>query len=251
MKKQTYSEIEIIIVDNFSTDRTVTLAKSLVDKVFIKGKERSEQRNYGVKKSKGDYIAWFDADMILTPHIIEECVRKILQDRSIKALVIPEQSIGVGFWADCKALEKKCYLGDSEIEAVRFVERKAFEKVGMLDKNFISGEDWDITARLKASGYKISRVKSFVKHNEGHLKLLDVLRKKYYYATKSLPYIQRHIKSPKDVIFFVIRPAFIRNWRLLTFDPIHAAGLFIMKSLEFLVGFFGIVKVKIVTQKKG
>lgn len=251
IKAQTYQAVELLVVDNNSSDKTKEIARKYTRLVINKGPERNVQRNYGVKKSSGSYVAWFDADMILTPRIIEECVRKVSQDSSLKALIIPEESVGEGFWADCSALEKRCYLGDSDIEAVRFVEKKAFERVGMLDKNFIAGEDWDITARLRAAGYKTSRVNNFVKHNEGHSKLLNLLRKKYYYATKSLPYIQRHIKSPKDVIFFVIRPAFLRNWKLLASDPLHALGLFIMKFLEFLVGFFGIVKVKISTQKKG
>lgn len=242
---QTYLNIELLVVDNNSSDKTKEIAQKYTDLVINKGPERSAQRNYGVKKSNGSYIAWFDADMILDPRIIEECTAAVLQDSNIKALIIPEQSIGESFWAQCRALEKRCYLGDSDIEAVRFVEKKTFEKIGMLDKNLISGEDWDVTTRLRTAGYKISRIKSFVKHNEGHLKLLNVLRKKYYYATKSLPFIERHIKSPMDVIFFVIRPAFLRNWKLLINDPTHATGLFVMKFLEFLVGFFGIVKVKI------
>lgn len=250
IRTQTYKPLELVVVDNNSSDKTKEIARKYTRLVINKGPERSVQRNYGVKKSNGDYIAWFDADMILTTRVIDECVKKISQDNAIKALIIPEKSIGVGFWADCRALEKRCYLGDRDIEAVRFVEKKAFGKVGMLDKNFIAGEDWDITARLKSAGYKIARVNSFVKHNEGHLMLLSLLKKKYYYATKSLPYVQRHIKSPRDIIFFVIRPAFFRNWRLLISDPLHTLGLLTMKLLEFSVGFFGIIIAKSAAQKK-
>lgn len=249
IKAQTYQSIELLVIDNNSTDKTQDIAHKYTRIVINKGPERSVQRNFGVAASSGSYIAWFDADMILTPYVIEKCVGKVLENDTIKALIIPEQSIGIGFWADCIALEKRCYLGDNDIEAVRFVEKGAFKKVGMLDKNLISGEDWDITSRLRAGGYKIARINSFVKHNEGHLKLFNLLRKKYYYATKSLPYVKRHIKSPTDIIFFIIRPAYIRNWKLLASDPIHSAGLFFMKFLEFLVGFFGIVKAKILTSK--
>lgn len=248
IKEQTYPFIELIIVDNNSDDRTKEMALKYTNLVMNKGPERSAQRNYGVEKSSGSYIAWFDADMILTPQVVQECVSTISKDKSIKALIVPEESVGEGFWANCRTLEKKCYLGDKNIEAVRFVERKIFKKVGMLDKNLISGEDWDITTRLRTAGYKISRIKSFVKHNEGNLSLMNVLKKKHYYATKGLPYVRRHIKSPMDVISFVIRPAFLRNWKLLASDPIHAAGLFVMKFLEFLVGFLGIVKARVSTQ---
>jgi len=40
--------VEIIVVDNNSTDNTVKIAKRFTDKVYNKGPERSTQRNYGV-----------------------------------------------------------------------------------------------------------------------------------------------------------------------------------------------------------
>lgn len=250
LKAQTYKPVEILVIDNNSKDKTQKIARKYTQIVLNKGPERSVQRNFGVSKSKGSYIAWFDADMILTPNVIMECVNLVLKDNKIKALVIPEESIGEGFWAKCSSLEKKCYLGDKNIEAVRFVDKETFKKVGMLDKNLISGEDWDITARLKAAGYKISRIKSYVLHNEGNLKLFSLLKKKHYYATKSLPYVSRHIKSPKDLLLFLFRPAFFRNWKLLASDPEHALGLFIMKFLEFSVGLFGIIKANLIALRQ-
>jgi len=241
IKAQTYPSIELIVVDNNSKDKTPQIAKKYADQLLTKGPERSAQRNFGIQKSQGEYIAWFDADMQLTPKVIKECIREMEKDKKTKALVIPEKSVGTGFWADCKALEKKCYLGDRKIEAVRFVEKKAFNKVGKLSESFISGEDWDITSRLRQADYKIGRIKSFVIHNEGNLKLTDTLKKKYYYATRSFPYIQRHIKSPSDIFLFVFRPAFIRNWRLLLSNPQHTTGLFFMKAGEFTVGAVGIL----------
>lgn len=244
IRAQTYSNIEIIVVDNYSSDNTKKIAESLADKVLLKGPERSVQRNFGVKNSKGKYIAWFDADMQLTKNVIKECVQVVSQNKDLKALIIPEKSIGQGFWAKCRALEKKCYLGDKQIEAVRFLEKKIFNEVGKLSEKLISGEDWDITTRVRQKGYKIGRIKSFVKHNEGNLKLLDSLKKKYYYATKSLPYVERHIKSPLDVVHFLIRPAFLRNWKLLLSNPIYTLGLFIMKFSEFTVGLVGVLVAK-------
>ena len=44
---------EIIIVDNFSTDETIKIAKKFTQSVFKKGPERSTQRNFGAQKAKG------------------------------------------------------------------------------------------------------------------------------------------------------------------------------------------------------
>jgi glycosyltransferase involved in cell wall biosynthesis len=58
--------IEIIVVDNNSTDKTVEIVKSYCHvQLYNFGPERSAQRNYGVKKANGKYILYLDADMIL------------------------------------------------------------------------------------------------------------------------------------------------------------------------------------------
>ena len=74
IKKQTYLNIELIVVDNNSRDKTKDIAKSFGARVFDKGPERSAQRNFGVSHAKGDYLLFLDADMELTPKVVEECV---------------------------------------------------------------------------------------------------------------------------------------------------------------------------------
>lgn len=242
IKAQTYKNIEIIVVDNHSLDKTVQIAKKYADKVFTKGPERSTQRNFGVDQSKGDYIAWLDSDMQLEKNVIKECIDQM---KTASGVIIPEKSIGTGFWARCRALEKSCYVGDDSIEGLRFIKKSVFKKIGMFSDNFISGEDWDITIRARERGYRISRIKSYVFHDEGNLSLLKDLRKKYYYARQSLPYVDRHIKAPSDVLAFIIRPAFLKNWRKLAKDPHHAAGMLFMKFCEFGIGFIGFIQAKL------
>ena len=45
---QTWEFTEIIVVDNFSTDRTTEIAKRYTNNVFTVGPERSAQRNFGL-----------------------------------------------------------------------------------------------------------------------------------------------------------------------------------------------------------
>lgn len=243
IRKQSYPKIEIIVVDNFSLDDTLKRAKKFTDKVWSRGPERSAQRNFGAKKSSGKFIVWIDSDMILGRTVIEECVRKMDQDTRLSALIIPEISIGKGFWAACKTLEKKCYIGDERIEGLRFIDKKTFNKMGGFS-DFVSGEDWDFTLRVRAKGYKVGRIKNVVHHDEGELKLIDDLKKKYYYATKSLPYVKRYIKGPSEIVVFIFRPAFLRNWKLLLSEPLYALGLIFLKLSEFTVGLFGLMVAK-------
>ena len=67
--KQTYSNWELILVDDASSDQTITKAKTWVEidnriKLFClpDNKGVAEARNLGTKMAKGNYIAFLDAD---------------------------------------------------------------------------------------------------------------------------------------------------------------------------------------------
>jgi len=72
---QTYKNIEIIVVDDCSTDNTLSKAKKFEEKGVIvvskKNSGASDTRNKGFLLSKGDYIQYLDADDLLSPEKIE------------------------------------------------------------------------------------------------------------------------------------------------------------------------------------
>lgn len=248
VKQQTYPDTEILVIDNYSTDRTGEIAKKYGAKVFLRGPERSSQRNFGAQNARGELLFFLDSDMQLTPVVIEECVEKISKENA-SAIIIPEISIGEGFWAKCKALEKECYIGDETIEAARFFKREIFWKFDGYDEEIAGGgEDWDLPFRIKKAGYKICRICALIKHCEGKLTLLKSMKKKYYYAKTVEKYIKKHPDIARKQ-FTLFRPAFVRNWAKLTRDPIHAIGMMFMKTSEFGAGGLGYLLKKVTKTK--
>ena len=106
---QSYSPIELVVVDNNSTDDTKDIARRYTPHVYNKGPERSVQRNYAVEKASGDYVVIIDSDMELTRDVIRSCVSFVRQNPETGGVIIPEESFGQGFWAQCKKLERSYY----------------------------------------------------------------------------------------------------------------------------------------------
>ncbi|MDP3940675.1 MAG: glycosyltransferase [bacterium] len=243
IKDQSYTEIEIIAVDNFSSDRTYPLLKKYTRNVFRHGPERSAQRNFGADKAKGKYLLIPDSDMILTKDVIRGCVAAAENNARVKAVVIPEKSFGTGFWAACKTLERKCYENDQSIEAARFFERKTFHSIGGYDEKITGPEDWDLPQRIRSKGFVIGRIKEYILHDEGNLRLFTVVRKKYYYGLKLDAYLRKHpFRNNLSQTIYFLRPAFYRNWSLLLSHPFTTSGMFIMLFCEQVAGFAGFIK---------
>lgn len=242
IKNQTYSPIELIVVDNNSKDSTVEIAKRYTRYVYTAGPERSRQRNVGVKKSKGPYIIFLDADMELTPHVIEDCVLSISKDKNIGGVAIPEQPIAKTFWEKVKAHERSIYSkeGDPVSDAARFFSKEAFNKVGGYDESITGPEDWDLPERIARLGYRAIRIRTLIYHYERIPSLLKLAKKKYYYALTSHRYLKKHNISPlgAKTIYF-LRPVLYKNWKRLISHPILSIAMFTMFTFELFGGGLG------------
>lgn len=240
IKGQTYINCEIIVVDNNSSDFTKRIAQKYTDLIFDKGPERSAQRNFGVKKATGIYVLFIDADMLLTKDVVSQCVFSILKER-VGGIIIPEKSFGTGFWAECKMLERSFYVGNDNIEAARFFDKKKFIMINGYDEMLTGPEDWDLSQKVKAS-YGLARIKEFILHNEGNLSLNTTLKKKYYYAKKFASYMQKKTNKQYAVTQFSIGRRywiFLSRPYMLFKNPVLGFGVLFMKTAEFIAGALG------------
>jgi glycosyltransferase involved in cell wall biosynthesis len=247
IKNQTYPNIELIIVDNFSIDNTPIIAKKYTNKFYSKGPERSPQRNYGVNKAKGVYVAIIDSDMNLSPDVIDECVTTMEDNPELAGVVIPEESFGEGFWAQCKKLERSFYIGVDYMEAARFFRRSDYEKLGGYSETMVSGEDWDLSQRMERLG-RLDHITSLIRHNEGHISLWQSMKKKFYYAEKFAHYKNAyqttdHLSQQTNIASRY--QLFLSNPKKLFKDPLLGFGMLFMKTCEFGVGAAGYLKARI------
>jgi len=238
--QQSYSsdKIEIIVVDNNSTDKTKEIARKYTGKVYNLGPERSTQRNFGAKQAKGEYYLYLDADMTLSPNVISECVDKF-ENSNLVALYIPEIVTGNTFWSKVRRFERSFYNA-TVIDCVRFVRMEDFLAVDGFDETMSGPEDWDFDKKIRNRG-KVDIIESPIYHSEGEFNLRNYLSKKAYYIQSFDKYVAKWPKDDPDVkkqlgFYYRFIGVFLENgkWKKLARHPILTLGMF---TLRFLVGF--------------
>lgn len=222
--------VELVVVDNHSTDATRTIASRLADVLLIGGPERSAQRNHGTEVASADVIAFVDADQLLAPTVLAEALACLRADPGVGVVVLPETSFGSGFWARCRALERRCTMDDPRTEAGRVFRRDAVRQVGGFDERLTAAEDWDLHDRVVRAGWRVGRTVAGVRHDEGHLTLRGAFTKKRYYgrwlaAYRARPDARRSVYSPTRLL---------RRPQLLLAHPLLAVGMVVLKAAEAL-----------------
>ncbi len=230
IKLQTYPQknIEIIVVDNNSTDKTKEITKNYTSNIFNFGPERSAQRNFGMlKKAKGKYLLYSDADMILSSTVIEQSVDK-LEKENVVALYIPEIILGNSYWSKVRRFERSFYDA-TLIDCARVIRADVFKTLKGFDESLTGPEDWDLDKRLRKRGkvvllskydyekinLKLEAINSqemnlneklfklvsspVIFHNESVFNLKKYLFKKNYYSKSFDKYIQKWGKNDPDI----------------------------------------------------
>jgi glycosyltransferase involved in cell wall biosynthesis len=247
IKSQYCNELEIIVVDNNSEDKTCEIASNYTSKIYSYGPERSAQRNFGVSKSSGKYLLILDADMILEKGIIEELLKSAENNPDFKCLTLKEVPVGSSVLAMCKKLELEFYTQPEDFDlAPRWFEKKTFDQFNGFDENQTGTEDWDLPDRIYKKYPQKYLTKLRVFHNEGDYGLLRILKKKFYYASKSHGFVEKTaggVFNPRFIYF--LRPQFYNHWKIWFKNPIISICLIELLLLETLVAGMGYLSKKL------
>ena len=240
VRDQSYPNIEIVVVDNFSLDHTLKIAQKYADYVFSAAPERSAQRNYGVHKCTGEYVMIVDSDMYLSLNVIKECVEALKKD--IIGIYIPEKILGNTFWTSVRNFERGFY-NSTCIDTVRFLRKKDFEKIGGFDERLRVAEDWDFDRRIRILG-KTTEIFAHVFHDESSFAIRKYIGKKKTYF-HGLQIYQKKWNNDSDVrkqigFFYRMIWVFIENnkWKRLCRHPILSIAMLLLRTMvgfEYLI----------------
>jgi glycosyltransferase involved in cell wall biosynthesis len=238
---QFYKNIEIIIVDNYSTDDTLEIARKYTNAVHVFGPERSFQINYGVQMATGKYIYRVDSDFVLERNVIGEAV-SMAESNSYGAIVIHNTSDPtVSFWAKVRKFERDMYnSGLDELKiAVRFVRKDVFMSVGGFNTRMVSGEDYDLHNRI-IEKYNIGRINAKEMHLGEYKSLREVARINYFYGKNTGLFLRIHkTRGFRQVSPF--RKVYLRNYKQFLRHPILSAGFIVYQTVKYSSAAIGLL----------
>lgn len=175
LKKQTHMPLEVILVDDCSTDATAKIASTYFKVITTpKSLGPAAARNLGMKAAQGEYFAFLDADCRPGPNWVEQVERQFAQngvDVIMGEVNIPPSSVlgdaiaALGFpGGGALGFEKMWRVGPDgttdHISSLNFALRKCvYEKYGGFDESFpFNCEDAEFSHRLTKNKVKIKFV---------------------------------------------------------------------------------------------
>lgn len=239
LRQQSYPNVEIIVVDNYSTDNTRDIAVSFGATVYSIGPERAAQDNYGIRKASGEFVYLTGSDMIIDRDYIEQAVNKCLDGGydAIYASVLSKK--GGAFWEKVKALERLTFIGSNLIEAARFFKKSVFMELGGFDEELVGVEE-DFQHRLDRAGYRTGRINAREVHLHEATTLTEVFKKSYYYGRFMPSYLKKYpLRGSRQL--FPVRPAYIYNIKVFLKEPIYLFGFIIYKIVQYSGGTLGLI----------
>jgi glycosyltransferase involved in cell wall biosynthesis len=197
--------IEVIVVDNNSTDKT----KEIVLKHGYKFLNVSSQpppqvclqRNIGAKASKGDYILFIDHDMEFPKNFFKLTNKNIVNFPMIDAWSIPERIKAKGYlMTSARNFENEC-AKNTVVPSFRLMKRDVFFQTPNKYEQMLSGgpADWDLDIQLKIIGCKFKTLDSYVIHHEENLTMWRYVFKKANYVKGIEIYKQKWSKQNRFV----------------------------------------------------
>ena len=166
--QQTHAPLEIIVVDDGSTDDTPAVLAAYSDPVRVFRQQNAgvaAARNFGVSKARGEYVAFLDSDDLWHPEKLQRQLERFQADPELGLVhcgmetfddatgrVVEVNVDGAEGWVAKEMLgfRKIVVFAGSSI----LIPRRVFDEVGGFDVRLPPSEDWDLCYRI-ASRYRV------------------------------------------------------------------------------------------------
>ena len=161
---QTYRPIEVIVVDDGSTDDSADVAARYGERPTLVRQENGgpgAARNAGFRRAQGTFIACLDADDHWHPHRVEAGVAPLLRDPEVDGCFVQ----GINFWDDDSRAQEALVAGQPVTQPHRWYtfgsllfRRELIDSVGLIRPDLAMAEDIDWVSRAEAAGHRFEDI---------------------------------------------------------------------------------------------
>lgn len=157
LSSQTLKELEIIVVDDGSTDKTLEVVKGFKEvKIFTQGhRGAGAARNFGVKHARGEILVFVDADMTFDNEFLKKLINPI--SRTIVGTFSKEEYVGNkgNVWAKCWNINRGLPAGKMHPKnypdydrVFRAILKSEFDRAGGFDEKAGYTDDYSLSQKL-------------------------------------------------------------------------------------------------------
>lgn len=174
--EQSYPNIEVIVVDDGSTDDSRTVAESFGDQITYIWQQNSglcAARNTGLSAASGTYIGLLDADDILEPDYCSRLVSALLAFPDAEGIICGYRFVDQHNNA-LPQFESRCLVGQDLYEVLLkgnflvpesvLLHQRCYKNAGPFDTSLTACEDWDMWLRVAKSHKIISTERVLTRH---------------------------------------------------------------------------------------
>lgn len=216
--KQTYTQFEVLVIEDGSVNDAKNIVASYADKLDIKYfyKENSGQgfsRNFGFERAKGDYFIIFDSD-ILVPSNYLEIVKNYLYEYNLDAFGGPDAA-HESFTPVQKAISyamtspfttggirgNKKHIGQFHPRSFNMgISREVYEKVGGFILTRL-GEDIEYSIRIHENGFKIGLIPEAKVYHKRRTSFKQFYKQLHFFGRARIN-IYKHFPSELKLVHF-------------------------------------------------
>ena len=184
---QKYPSMEILVIDDGSTDNTLTVLEPYRDRVkYFKQPNwggPSRPRNVGIQNATGEFIAFFDSDDVMLPGKLSRSAAVLIENPDIDFVFTNFQGVDESghvvrkdyladyrnFRADLETREPEAlgtmsgsktfthlisanFIGTSSV----LCRKSVFDKVGLMDETLLNADDVNMWGRIAHAGYRFA-----------------------------------------------------------------------------------------------
>ncbi|MBI4058745.1 glycosyltransferase family 2 protein [Candidatus Microgenomates bacterium] len=242
LAQQSYKNMEVIVVDDGSTDNTIKKCQILRKE----HKGPGEARNLGASKAKGEILVFVDADMTFDKDFIKKLVEPILQGKtkgtwSREEYVVNPENI----WSECWGINEGWEKGKrhpknypDKQKVFRAILASEFNLVGGFEKGGHYTDDWSLSQKLGYEAVAAEGAKFYHKNPENltevFLQAKWTAKRRYKLGILGILVGLIRILLPISLIVGLVKSFIYLKPQFLIFKLVYDLGVFV-GILEYLL----------------